>query len=244
MSILYLIRHGQAGTRENYDSLSDLGRQQARLLGQDLARQGVAFSRILAGGLRRQQETAVETIDAMRSASGNQTPEIVSDPLWNEFDLSLVYAGMAPHLSAADPEFERQYAAMQLAIVESRDSHAAPIHRRWNDCDRTVVTSWVEGRYPFQGETWVAFQERIRTAFASLTASMPEEGNAVVFTSATPIGICAAETFGLRDIRGLQFATVMHNAALNTFRVRGNEVRLFSYNLVSHLADPALRTFR
>jgi len=34
LSTVYLVRHGQAGTREAYDSLSELGQRQARLLGE------------------------------------------------------------------------------------------------------------------------------------------------------------------------------------------------------------------
>ncbi len=236
MSVLYLIRHGQAGTRENYDSLSDLGREQARALDVEFLGQGIEFDRVIAGGLRRQQETAREAMPDF---------EIETDADWNEFDLANVYANMAPHLAAADPEFKRQYEAMQQAIAASKGAHAAPIHRRWNECDRTVVTAWVEGRYPTEnGETFLSFQSRIHGAFERLTASVPDEGNIAVFTSATPIGICAAHTFGLRDGRGLQFAAVMHNAAITSFRVRNPEVRLFSFNVVSHLPDSAMRTFR
>ncbi len=239
MSVVYLIRHGQAGTRENYDSLSDLGREQARALGADLARQGIQFQRVIAGGLQRQQETAREALSALGG------PAMEADPQWNEFDLANVYAEMAPQLSKADPEFKRQYDEMQLAIAASRDAHSAPIHRRWNECDRTVVTAWVEGRYPMQdGETWIAFQQRIHDAFELLTATMPDEGNIAVFTSATPIGICSGQTFGLRDGRALQFAAVMHNAAITSFRVRANEVRLFSFNVIGHCQDAAMRTFR
>ena len=244
MSVLYLFRHGQAGTRENYDSLSDLGRQQARALGEDLARQGIRFDRVIAGGLQRQQETAREACTALGS------PTIETDVGWNEFDLANVYAEMSPHLCAADAEFKRQFDEMQLAIAASRGEHQDPIHRRWNDCDRSVVMAWVEGRYPVaEGETWLAFEDRIHDALARLTAAMPEEGNVAVFSSATPIGICAAQTFGLRDGRGLQFAAVMHNAAVTTLRVRSlrggsKEIRLFAFNGVGHLGDPRLRTFR
>ena len=54
---LWLVRHGQAafGT-EDYDRLTELGWQQARWLGAHLA--GRRFSRIAAGRLRRQRETA------------------------------------------------------------------------------------------------------------------------------------------------------------------------------------------
>ena len=33
LSRVYLVRHGQAGTRKAYDSLSDLGRRQAQTAG-------------------------------------------------------------------------------------------------------------------------------------------------------------------------------------------------------------------
>ena len=60
MSSVYLIRHGQAGTRGHYDALSDLGRRQAYLLGQHLAAQQVPFKAFIAGCLNRQRQTAEE----------------------------------------------------------------------------------------------------------------------------------------------------------------------------------------
>ncbi len=60
MSVLYLIRHGQAGTRENYDSLSELGRRQARLLGEHL--RGIEFAAAYSGSLARQRATAAEAL--------------------------------------------------------------------------------------------------------------------------------------------------------------------------------------
>jgi broad specificity phosphatase PhoE len=44
LSAVYLIRHGQAGLRHNYDTLSDLGHTQARLLGEYLAAQKITFT--------------------------------------------------------------------------------------------------------------------------------------------------------------------------------------------------------
>ena len=39
-------------------------------------------------------------------------------------------------------------------------------------------------------------------------------------------------------------AGVLMNASFSTLRVRGREVRLFSFNNSPHLDDPELRTFR
>ena len=53
-----MVRHGQAGTREHYDSLSELGRTQARLLGEHFRAQGIHFSAAYSGALARQRATA------------------------------------------------------------------------------------------------------------------------------------------------------------------------------------------
>ena len=57
--MLYLIRHAQAGPRHKYDRLSDLGRIQARLLGEHLASSKVRFAAVYSGELERQVETAL-----------------------------------------------------------------------------------------------------------------------------------------------------------------------------------------
>lgn len=232
MSVLYLVRHGQAGTRENYDSLSDVGREQARLLRDHFASQHVEFEAVYSGALSRQRATAEEVLPGAK---------IIVDEGWNEFDLAQVYAGMAPHLMAADDDFRREYEEMQDAIKANPSAHHHPVHRRWNDCDKKVVWAWVESRFEYSGESWPSFVSRIHRALSRVTH---HEGNAIVFTSATPIGVCAAHTLGLEDGRAMWLAAVLLNASFSTLRIRGDEIRLFSLNNAPHLADLALRTFR
>jgi broad specificity phosphatase PhoE len=242
LSSVYLIRHGQAGTRELYDALSDTGHEQARLLGEYLAAQGLRFSAVISGGLRRQRETAEQLAIAFRKA-GLELPELTMDAQWNEFDLDSVYRGFSPFLCEEDPKFRREYEHMQAAIAASAGSPHAEITRRSNDCDKTVVTAWVEGRHPFDGESWVDFKKRINGCLQSVSHLTAGE-NAIVFTSATPIGILSASTLGVQDGRALYMAGVLQNSSISSLRVRGSEVRLFSFNGVPHLTDPAMRTFR
>ena len=56
MSVIYLVRHGQAsfGT-DNYDQLSATGRQQVKLLGAYFAELGEPIDRIYSGALYRQR---------------------------------------------------------------------------------------------------------------------------------------------------------------------------------------------
>jgi broad specificity phosphatase PhoE len=234
MSVLYLVRHGQAGTRENYDSLSDLGRKQARLLGEHFQGQGVSFAAAYSGSLARQTATADQVLP---------DTEVRVDPGWDEFDLSHVYQELAPHLMADDEEFRVQYEQMQRDIDLSQGSHGAAVHRKWNDCDKKCVRAWVEGRYEYSGESWVHFVARIHAALGRVIDAA-HEGNVAVFTSATPIGVCAARTLEITDRRAMWLAAVMFNTSFTTIRVHGDEARLFTLNAIPHLNEAGLRTFR
>jgi broad specificity phosphatase PhoE len=238
LSSLYLIRHGQAGTRFEYDALSPAGRAQSRRLGEYLAAQKVVFGAALSGALCRQRETACEVAAAYRKA-GLPFPEVAADPGWNEFDLDTVNREIAPAIAAEDPQFREQYA--RLTELAADRGHA--VHHTWSPCDAAIVRAWIEGRYPCSSETWEGFIERVRGRIDTLPACEPGDAIAI-FTSAVPIAIWVAHALGVSNGRILPLAGVMHNTALTTFRLRQEELMLFSFNTVPHLHDPGLRTFR
>ena len=233
MSVLYLVRHGQAGTRENYDSLSDLGHTQARLLGSHFRDQGIEFTAAYSGSLARQRATAASVLP---------DTEIQVDAGWDEFDLSDVYRELAPRLMEDDEQFRIEYLAMQRDIELSKGAHEATVHRKWNDCDKKCVRAWVEGRYEYSGESWNRFVARIHAALGRVMEAT-HEGNVAVFTSATPIGVSAARTLEISDGRAMWLAAVIFNASFTTLRMHG-EVRLFALNAIPHLNEAAFRTFR
>jgi len=238
LSSLYLIRHGQAGTRGNYDALSDLGHRQAYLLGQHLAGQNVQFKAFIAGCRNRQQQTAAEVWRAYREA-GVAVPDILSEPAWNEFDMTAVFSEFAPLLAEADPGFKQDYEEL-LRKLEDKDS---PIQHAWTDCDTQAMRAWMEGRFPSRTESWVAFRQRVLSTRAALGAY--GSGDAVaIFTSATPISIWVAAALGVSDCHIMRLAGVMYNSAVSTLRLRGDDLMLFSFNGIPHLGEPGLRTFR
>jgi broad specificity phosphatase PhoE len=147
MSDFYFIRHGQAGTRLAYDTLSDIGHQQCSLLGQYLARQAITFSHIVIGGLRRHRETADSVLEAYRSDDVT-IPDPVVDLDWNEFDLDAVYKSIAPEMCKDDAGFAQAYAAMQKQVAEQGSVEESVVNRRWNPCDGKVIGAWVSGKYP------------------------------------------------------------------------------------------------
>jgi broad specificity phosphatase PhoE len=242
LSTLYLVRHGQAGTRDAYDSLSDLGKRQARLLGEHFVSQGIQFTSAYVGGLSRQRQTAEEVGAAYVHAGGVSFPTVNVDPGWDEFDLVRVYCEIAPQLASDDAEFRREYEEMREQVRVTSGAHGAGIHRKWLPCDTKVVQAWAAGRYAYGGEKWDQFRERVAACLLKMHDARAE--NILVVTSATPIAICTGLSLEITDGRVMRLAGAVYNASYTVLRLRTADLRLFTFNAVPHLAAPGLRTHR
>ncbi len=237
---VYFIRHGQAGSRQEYDRLSDLGREQSGRLGRWFARQEIRFDQAWSGRLARQRETA-EQVRGAYCEGGAEFPEVAVSDCWDEFDLDGVYRDIAPQLAHDDAEFRRRFEELQLEMQDA----GSRVHRAWSHCDTTVVRCWIEGRYSHSGESFTAFADRVRSA-SKIWEVLQEKGarKVAVFTSATPAAIWAAMALDLDGRKIMQLAGVTYNTAYSVVRVEGERVRLFQFNAVPHLDAPALLTHR
>jgi len=242
LSNVYLVRHGQAGTRDAYDVLSELGKRQSRLLGEHFLSQGLHFEAAYVGGMSRQKQTA-EEIRAAYLAGQVSFPTVQVDPTWNEFDLGRIFREIAPQLCADDPEFRREYEEMLEQVRLSGDAHEAEIHRRWLPCDTKIVDAWRSGRYGYGGENWDQFRERV-TACRLKLGNETQRGNILVVTSATPIAIWAGMSLEISDVRVMRLAGVLYNASYTVVRLREKRARLFTFNAAPHVADSGTRTHR
>ena len=248
MTTVYLIRHGQAGPAEDYDRLSPLGMQQARLLGRYLKQQvdpaGQGIQRVVAGGLRRQQETArclVEEYDPQEPFGASLGTQVEIDVRWNEFDLFRVYHQLGPILAAASPTFAADWAEMK------RERKADPHTTRGatGRCDRAIIEAWIEDRYPLADgtETWPAFRQRVQAAWDTV-GEMAYNSKLAIVTSAAPIALTVGLLLSIPDDRILRLMTVLYNAGLTVLRWRTEAPLLISFNTTPHLADSTVLTFR
>jgi broad specificity phosphatase PhoE len=236
VQLVSLIRHGQAGSRTDYDRLSDLGRRQAQMLGEWLVRQRVQFDAVVVGGLNRQRETADIALKILTQA-GMTPAEILHEPGWSEFDIDAVFASIAPRLAKTDESFRAAYEQL-LRDVEGGDGR---VHREWTDADTAVVKSWIAGEFETGCESWQQFTARVRAALDGL----PDRSRVGVFTSATPVGICVARCFDSCSAhRIMNLAGAALNTNVTSLVRRNGDWLLGGFNLVAHLDEAALRTHR
>lgn len=242
MSNVYLIRHGQAGTRDEYDSLSGLGRRQARRLGEYLAGEGIEFAAAYAGGLTRQQQTADEVAAAYAEA-GLAFPGRTVDPGWDEFDFHHVYQEIAPLMCADDEEFKREYEEVRAELAANVGDHAADVHRVWRASDTKVTDAWMDGLYPYSGESWEQFVARVAACRLEVKDARPRE-NVAVFTSAVPTAVWTARAVEAPGGHIRRLAAVLLNTAYTVLQLRADSTLLLTFNAVPHLNTPELRTRR
>lgn len=242
MSNIYLVRHGQAGTREAYDSLSDLGQQQARLLGEYFLAQQFEFTVVYSGAMQRQRQTAA-AVKSVYDQARVSFPMVTVDDQWNEFDLTDIYRELGPKLSEIDEEFRAEYEEMRREIKQNVGVTDAKVHRQWRPCDTKMVDAWISGALSYGGETWKQFQDRVRGCLSKVK-SLPPRANVLVSTSATPTGLLTGLALGVTDAHVRQLAGVLYNSSYTSLRLRDDRLQLFQFNAVPHLTTPELRTFR
>lgn len=239
MSYLHLIRHAQAGPRYNYDSLSELGRLQAKLLGEHLFNQGSGISAIFSGTMNRHRQTAEIAIGEL-GEKGLSPSDIRPDERWNEFLLGDIYRHYLPRMTMEDAEYARDYHEMQRAL--ETDPHIS--HGATGRCDMATVRAWMGNRYPdYKGKSWCEFRDGIRSAVAGLLPLKREE-HVLVFTSGGPIAVTVGAALDLPDEKILALMGVLYNGSISSLRIVGSSISLFSFNEISYLPNGALKSFR
>lgn len=235
MSCLFVVRHGQASAgTDDYDRLSDLGKHQARILGEHWAGRGLEFDRVVAGTHRRQVETAEAAGRAFADAGGT----------WPELELSNAFdehAGYEVVLQAFE-ELPRSDAKIG-AWVETLQSSSEPDPGTFWTAFRYITYLWARGELALTGnhhEPWDVFRLRVEAGLEKLAS---EAGDRVaIFTSAGPSGVAAGAALGLDHGRTMELSWKVQNSAVTELQ-RGSEgLRLKSFNTGSHLPSAELVT--
>ncbi len=239
MSMLALVRHGQASFfSDNYDQLSPLGEEQARLLGQYWVRRGVRFDQVVTGPRVRQIETAALAGEAFAKA-GLPWPEPQFMQELDEHQADrLIKVGISK-ISQEFPAIGRLHDAY-LAAEAPRDRH-----RTFQLMFEQVVMLWTQEKISAPGiETWRAFQDRVRWGLKTITAGNQRGRNVAAFTSVGAVTGCLKVSLGCDDRTALDLGWRVRNCSITEFVFSGERLTLDGFNALPHLEDPALWTFR
>jgi broad specificity phosphatase PhoE len=224
MGQIYLVRHGQASFgAANYDQLSALGFEQARLLGQWFGNSRQTFERVVCGGMVRHRQTADSCLGALPRQLLVDT-EWVTDPGFAEFNHVEVIVKHCPEF--ATPEQFKAYIARQP------DQKRAFEHVFMGAMER-----WMGGQYDGEyTETWQGFQERCVAALQRLTAQADTASSStIVFTSGGVISVLCKHLLGLPDDKTMELNKTIANGSVTKLHHRPGRTSLAYFNNFAHL---------
>ncbi|MEZ5658889.1 MAG: histidine phosphatase family protein [Burkholderiaceae bacterium] len=218
MALIILARHAQAsfGTSD-YDRLSDLGRRQARWLGEYLGARGIRPQRVMAGTLQRQRDTASIVLDAMGQAG---TP-IDTHAGLNEYQAEpLVRA----HLGVDD------FASLQRAD-----------YRKYWQAFREAMQAWSEDRLTDVPETWGEFGARMQAALSQARENTGRDDVVLVVSSGGAICRAVAELLQAPASIAIELNLQFRNTAFCELIAGRSGMRMLSFNNLPHMEHPERR---
>lgn len=219
MSVIYLIRHGQASFGDgDYDRLSDLGHAQARLLGEALAPRVGTVEGVVTGTMRRHRET----MDGCMAAFGS-APKPIELPAFDEYDHREVIARFEPRYA------DEREIARDLASAEDPLRHFQEFFVR-------ATARWASGEHNADyAEPWPRFRARVLAGFDDLAARVSHAGTALVFTSGGPIAVLAAHLIGADAARAFSLQWRFVNAGVTKIVTGRRGPAVVSLNEHAHL---------
>jgi broad specificity phosphatase PhoE len=229
VSVLLLVRHGQAsfGARD-YDQLSEVGHEQARVLGRALAARGVVPDLVVRGGLRRHDQTAAGIVEGLGT-----DVRVEVEPGWDEFDFQ--------HVVEVHKPLWRSRTAMKADLARTGRPRQA-FQRAFEE----ATARWTGGASDHEyAESFPAFGDRVSHALDATAKRLEDHRVVLVVSSGGPIGRACSQVLAGDASLWAQLNRVAVNTGMSKL-IRGSRgLTLSTYNEHSHLEhDRSLVTYR
>lgn len=220
MASIYLIRHGQASFGSaNYDELSALGRQQARLTGQYLADAGIRIDAAYSGTLRRQRDTAELALRAQpHPVACSEDPRL--DEVRND-----------EHIEHLLPIVVRRRPEIQQLVDEGFSNS-----KQYQKIIEAVFGFWVSPECDVAGiQSWEDYSGGVRAMLRDIMAEQGAGRSVAVFTSGGTIATCVSIVLGLPGTAAYAFYEPVFNCSVTQLLYGGGRVSLSYFNDCSFL---------
>jgi len=218
MGTIYLVRHGQASFgADDYDQLSDLGRQQSVQLGRYWAERGFKPDAVITGSLKRHAQTWAGIAEGAGVAD-------LSPLVWpglNEYDSHAVIQAVHPNpLPRPDtPELYKQHFRLL----------------------RDGLALWMAGTVTPHGmPSYEDFVQGITQALDHVRTHHQGQ-KVVIVSSGGPISTIVGQILGTSPETTIELNMRIRNSAVCELQFNPKRHTLLTYNTLPHLDDPSLK---
>jgi broad specificity phosphatase PhoE len=222
MGQILLVRHGQASFGSaNYDQLSELGYEQARLLGQWYANSRQTFHKVVTGGMARHRQTADTCLAELPKPLLADT-EWLTDEDFAEFNHQEVLLRHCPEYADA---------AAFKALLANHVEPSRALEQLFHAAMQRWMGVWHDSDYT---ETWPDFRRRCVRALERLDTEERDQST-IVFTSGGVIATLMQHLLGLQDYQVMEMSWTLANCSVTKLRQRPGQFTLGYLNNYAHL---------
>lgn len=227
MSVIYLVRHGQASLfSKDYDLLTTLGEEQATLLGAALNHRKFTPSTIVTGSLKRH----LQTKDFYLAAQPFERESTVVAG-WNEYNHTELLVKHNPAFTS--------FEAIGEHIIKS-EVPLKELQKILND----ALWDWIEDKHDYS-ITWQQFRANVWEALNTLASSLQQGKDAIVLTSGGPISVVMMQLLNLDNQAFFDLQQRIVNTSVTKVLVGRKGLSLSTFNDYSHLEhNKTLVTYR
>lgn len=236
MSMIYLIRHGQASFgHDNYDKLSTLGVRQSRILARHLFDTGFRPDAVYSGAMDRQTATA-EEVRSFFAEHGRPLPDLERVSGFDEYDTTAIVTAMFPAMADEDPSLHDELPRMYSS------------KKSFKRVFETAMLRWVTGRYDTDGiEAWEGLKARVARDMTAIMERLGSGRTVAVFTSGGAIAASLSNVLGLPGEKAMRLNWQIVNTSLTRYMYNDERITMAGFNSFTHLelgGDPSLITYR
>ncbi len=232
MSILHLVRHGQASFgADDYDNLSPKGIQQSVELGKALAKQQSTFDHIIVGPHRRH----IQTFEGIKEGYNlTDLPDPVIDKEFAENQLMEIAQYFIPEILNTTKTTKQIF----------EECEPKERHDKFLKLFQVVAKKWMNEELDLSKpnfEGFSVFRSRIANVLKAIQDNMTSKSNIMIITSGGAISGVYAEAVECshEDIMKLNFN--IKNVSISEFLVTTERFTLKAFN--SSLISQELETF-
>ncbi len=226
MGLITVVRHGQASSfGKAYDQLSDIGKEQGRLLGEYWATRGIGWDRVLVGPRLRHRETE-ESVAKSYRARGLPWPGAETIDGLDEIDMAKVVA----HLSGK-PASDTENLHMHEVPEEDRPRALKALFARMMGVTRDFAA---ERLTVPNAESWKEFKDRARQVL-DFMANSGTSKRVLAFSSGGLTGMLIGCALDLQDDKTIDLMMQVRNGSYTSFLYSPGRCTLTSFNAVPHL---------
>ncbi len=205
MSKIVLLRHGQASFgSSHYDKLSELGRLQAKKVGEYFNQCDIQFDQIVHGAMSRQAETAQIVAKTI-----SFSPQLVTDLGANEFDSESLVKNYLPQL-AKQSERHHQMIFGDNNWFKSDDNFRLIFSQ--------LIELW-QNNEQSSFESWLKFKVRVKQFLTELGANQNANQRVLVATSGGLISLAIMSLLGVNDKQFSRVNLSINNASLTEIKL-------------------------